>query len=59
MHRIWRSRQHHERNDKAFLASLRGKIADLPWMSDADVEAVVDRSERDRTILRASDVKRF
>lgn len=59
MHRIWKSRPPHERNDKPFPASLRAKIAALPWMSEADVEAVVDRSERDRAILRGSEVKRF
>ncbi len=59
MHRIWKSRPAHERNDKPFPEGLRRKIASLPWMSGADVDAVVDRSERDRAILRGSDVKRF
>ena len=59
MHRIWKSRPPHERNDKPFPDSLRRKIAALPWMSASDVEGVVDRSERDRAILRTMDVKRF
>lgn len=58
MHRIWKSRPPHERNDKPFPASLRSKLAGLPWMTEADVQAVVERSDRDREMLRGMEVKR-
>lgn len=58
MHRIWKSRPPHERNDKPFPESLRKKLRGLPWMAEADVQAVVDRSERDREMLRHMTVKR-
>jgi KDO2-lipid IV(A) lauroyltransferase len=47
MHRIWRSRPAHERLAKEFPASLREKLSQLPWLNDADVAAIVDRSHRD------------
>lgn len=47
MHRIWRSRPAHERLGKPFPDALREKMSQLPWMTDADVAAVVDRSDRD------------
>ncbi len=47
MHRIWRARPHHERTGKPFPGGLREKLASLPWMSGADVEAVVERSGKD------------
>ncbi len=58
MHRIWKSRPPHERNDKPFPDSLRTKLAQLPWMTEADVAAVVARSDRDRDMLRHMTVKR-
>jgi KDO2-lipid IV(A) lauroyltransferase len=51
MHRVWRSRPLHERTGAPFPPRLREKLASLPWMTPADVEAVVDRSERDRENL--------
>jgi Kdo2-lipid IVA lauroyltransferase/acyltransferase len=47
MHRIWRSRPAHERQNKPFPPLLREKLLSLPWMSPEDVERVVDRSGRD------------
>lgn len=47
MHRIWRSRPAHERHGKPFPPHLREKLASLPWMTGADVEAIVERSDRD------------
>lgn len=47
MHRMWRSRAGHERHGKPFPPALREKLASLPWMTSADVEAVVERSARD------------
>jgi Kdo2-lipid IVA lauroyltransferase/acyltransferase len=51
MHRVWRARPGHERQQRPFPALLRDKLASLPWMSAADVEAVVERSNRDAADL--------
>jgi KDO2-lipid IV(A) lauroyltransferase len=51
MHRIWRSRPAHERLNKPFPEALRRKLAALPWMDEAGLEAVVSRSEADRAAL--------
>jgi KDO2-lipid IV(A) lauroyltransferase len=58
MHRVWRSRPAHERNQKPFPPHLREKLLSLPWMSEQDVERVVDRSNRDATELTASGAHR-
>jgi KDO2-lipid IV(A) lauroyltransferase len=50
MHRIWRSRPAHERLGKPFPPALREKLSQLPWMEDADVGAIVERSARDASI---------
>lgn len=51
MHRIWRARPAHERQNKPFPPALREKLRALPWMSEADVDAVVARSDRDAACL--------
>lgn len=48
MHRYWKSRPRHERQDKPFPPKLRDKIAALPWMTDDDLLRLIDRSDRDR-----------
>lgn len=53
MHRSWKSRPPHERADRPFPPALREKLRSLPWMTDADVEAIVDRSDRDRAEIAA------
>ncbi|MBL8876220.1 MAG: hypothetical protein JNM86_10535 [Phycisphaerae bacterium] len=52
MHRIWRSRPVHERKDKEFPAALRAKMEGLPWMTQAEIDAVMHRSELDRAMIR-------
>lgn len=47
MHRIWKSRPRHEVQNKPFPRALEEKLRALPWLSDADVEAIKDRSARD------------
>jgi KDO2-lipid IV(A) lauroyltransferase len=47
MHRIWRSRPAHERQNKPFPPNLRDKLLSLPWMSQSDVDSVIERSRRD------------
>jgi KDO2-lipid IV(A) lauroyltransferase len=47
MHRVWRSRAAHERLGKPFPPMLKEKLSNLPWMTSADVDAVIERSRRD------------
>lgn len=47
MHRIWKSRPRHEVLNRPFPKALEEKLRALPWLSDADVEAIKDRSARD------------
>lgn len=53
MHRIWRSRPGHERHQKPFPPHLIEKLRSLPWMTEEDVQRVVDRSARDAADLAA------
>ncbi len=59
MHRSWRSRPRHERDDKPFPESLKRKLRELPWMDDEQVEALIERSDRDRAILRSRGTTRL
>lgn len=43
MHRAWKSRPRHERERKPFPKPLREKIATLPWMTEDDVERLVEQ----------------
>jgi len=52
MHRIWKSRPRHERLDKPFPAMLQGKLEALPWMTQNELDAIMHRSDLDRTMLR-------
>jgi KDO2-lipid IV(A) lauroyltransferase len=54
MHRIWRSRPAHERLGKPFPPMLKDKLRSLPWMTEGDVDAVIERSRRDALELQAS-----
>ena len=59
MHRIWRSRPRHERDNKPLPDSIRGKLLELPWMTSDGVEAITERSRRDGELLKASGKQRF
>lgn len=59
MHRIWKSRPRHERLNRPFPDSLRRRMLDLPWMDEAEVEAVVDQSDRDRRFLAEHNITRL
>ena len=59
MHRIWKSRPRHERAGKPFPPGLRDKLAALPWLTQADVDAIVDRSDRDTALLAELGVDRL
>lgn len=51
MHRIWRSRPAHERLGKPFPESLEAKLRNLPWLSGAEVDALIARSNADAAQL--------
>ncbi|MDX2146895.1 MAG: lysophospholipid acyltransferase family protein [Planctomycetota bacterium] len=51
MHRIWRARPPHERQGKPFPPQLREKLRALPWMTDAELALVEERSARDGAAL--------
>lgn len=57
MHRIWKSRPRHERIDKPFPDALRAKLEALPWMTQHELDAIVQRSDLDRAILRERGVE--
>ena len=49
----------HERRRKPFPPRLREKLSALPWMTDDDVEAIVDRSNRDTALLERLGTERL
>ncbi len=51
MHRIWKSRPRHERLNKPFPEALKDKLRALPWMTEDELQALVERSDRDRATL--------
>lgn len=51
MHRIWKSRPSHERANKPFPERLKDKLRSLPWMTEDELEVLVERSDRDRALL--------
>jgi len=59
MHRIWRSRPRHERLAKPFPANLERNIRLLPWMTDADVDAIKAHSARDARTLAETGLDRL
>lgn len=54
MHRYWKSRPRHERMGKPFPDRLREKILSLPWMTEDDVERLVERSALDAELYAQS-----
>lgn len=59
MHRIWKSRPRHERQNQPFPDSLRKKLAALPWLDEETVGNLVHRSDLDRDWLREHKTDRF
>lgn len=59
MHRIWKSRPRHERLNKPFPDHLRRKLLELPWMDEAQVEAIVTQSDADRAFLAERGIDRM
>ncbi len=54
MHRIWKSRPKHERLDNPFPDRLKDKLRQLPWMTEEELEGLVEQSDRDRAHLRST-----
>ncbi len=59
MHRIWKSRPRHERLNKPFPEPLKDKLRALPWMTEHELEALVERSDRDRAYLAEKGVEQL
>lgn len=59
MHRMWKSRPRHERDNKPFPAALRAKLRSLPWMTEEELARIVDRSDRDRAYMAANNTSRL
>lgn len=53
MHRIWKSRPRHERLNKPFPNNLKEKLRALPWMTEDELNTLVQRSDEDRAMLAA------
>lgn len=58
MHRYWKSRPRHERMGKPFPDRLKEKILALPWMTQEDLERMVERSALDAEEYAASGKRR-
>lgn len=59
MHRIWKSRPKHERLNRPFPERLREKLAALPWLGEAGVDAIVEQSDRDRAFMAEHNLTRL
>lgn len=51
MHRMWKSRPRHERLNKPFPEALKDKLRSLPWMTEHEIDVLVQRSDADRAML--------
>ena len=47
IHRRWKNRPKFERHGKPFPERLKRKLMDLPWMTEAELERIVDQSAED------------
>jgi Kdo2-lipid IVA lauroyltransferase/acyltransferase len=59
MHRIWRSRPRHERQNKPMPNALLEKLRALPWLTEADIEAIQENSRRDARTLAETGLDRL
>lgn len=59
MHRIWKSRPRHERLNKPFPDALKAKLAALPWMTDQELQKLIDRSDKDRAYMAEHNITHF
>jgi Kdo2-lipid IVA lauroyltransferase/acyltransferase len=54
MHRYWKSRPRHEREGREFPSALRHKLEQLPWMTQGELERILEHSRRDTTAFAGS-----
>lgn len=54
MHRYWKSRPRHERTGKPFPGALREKLEQLPWMTQAELDGILEWSRRDTAAVAAA-----
>ncbi len=59
MHRVWRSRPRHERLNRPFPRLLLDRIRQLPWITDEDVDRLVEQSRRDALTLAETGAQRL
>lgn len=59
MHRIWKSRPRHERLGRPFPTALKEKLKALPWMSEGEVERIVECSDKDARFLAETGTDRL
>ncbi len=59
MHRVWKSRPKHEREHKPMPEAMIEKLRTLPWLSEDDIQRLVDQSARDAAYLRANSTDRL
>ncbi len=54
LHRRWKSRPRHERLGKPMPRRMIDKLYSLPWLSDAEIERIVDHSNRSAAIAASA-----
>lgn len=52
IHRMWKSRPRHERLDREFPDKLKDQLRSLPWMTEDELERLIEVSDRDRALLK-------
>lgn len=53
MHRYWKSRPRHEMFNRPFPAALRRKLEALPWMTQTEMDTILEHSRRDTAECQA------
>lgn len=59
MHRIWKSRPRHERNNKPFPDALKAKLQALPWMTQTELDSLIQQSDQDSAYLAKTGTQRL
>jgi KDO2-lipid IV(A) lauroyltransferase len=53
IHRRWKSRPRFEREGRPLPANLRRRLEELPWMTEAEMQRIVQSSETSAAVFRA------
>ncbi|MEM9064866.1 MAG: lysophospholipid acyltransferase family protein [Planctomycetota bacterium] len=51
IHRMWKSRPLHERQNKPFPERLKDQLRSLPWMTEDELDGIIRTSDSDRALL--------